>query len=394
MNKKVLIIIVLFLFVILVGCEDTIQDTEYTIKFDSNSSLTYQDIVIKNASTINLPTPEKKGYIFKGWYPSEDFLAGTEVTNETTISKNITLHAKWQPKRIKVTYDLNGGNLKDEQENFKYIYTDENLILDRAYLDNHIFVGWFIGDNQIDNNYEYLEDTTITAKYISLTELKPQYSLTLNFNGGSHYDYYHTQYKGGYWHLYSNSVDWSLMCLYSNFINDFMTFINGKGPYESFYKASESRLIGYNGFLGDEKYFNKWIWLFEYLVTVASEENKPYIQKLIDGEYSGGADTYGIDQIAIRTELNAFFMATKEERVEKGITFTSADYSKSENLYGFIELLNPTEYVTGQGIILLSPKKDGFTFEGWYENEDFSGNKVTEILHNDHRDITLYAKWS
>ena len=51
------------------------------------------------------------------------------------------------------------------------------------------------------------------------------------------------------------------------------------------------------------------------------------------------------------------------------------------------------EYETGKGIVLLSPRKDGAIFEGWYTNPEFTGEKVTEILYNSHEDVVLYAKW-
>lgn len=38
-------------------------------------------------------------------------------------------------------------------------------------------------------------------------------------------------------------------------------------------------------------------------------------------------------------------------------------------------------------------KKEGYTFCGWYENENFSGDSITEISKGSGRDKTLYAKW-
>lgn len=38
-----------------------------------------------------------------------------------------------------------------------------------------------------------------------------------------------------------------------------------------------------------------------------------------------------------------------------------------------------TEYNVGDTIVLPIPQKTGYTFEGWYENEDFSGDSITEF---------------
>ena len=44
-------------------------------------------------------------------------------------------------------------------------------------------------------------------------------------------------------------------------------------------------------------------------------------------------------------------------------------------------------------ITLKDPAKAGYTFEGWYRTEDFTGEAVTEIVQGSTGDITLYAKW-
>lgn len=415
MNKKILILFVLLLFVILVGCNEEIEEKKFIVKFDSNCSLNYPDIELNKPDKIQLPVPEKKGYVFKGWFPSEDYITGTEVTTETIIGKNVTLHAKWQSTRVKVTFDLKGGHLTDNKYDYVYTYTDQKLTLSRAYLEDHIFIGWFIGEHQITDEYEYLEDTILTAKYIPLSELQPSYKVTLNLNGCFYYPYLEANRVSTTipesWKLErfaGSSTEYEFRCMVRDFMNDYFTFTSVMvGDLDkTFYDVSVSKFIGYNGFMGNEKNFNKWIWIFEYLVTVAHEDNKQAIQDLIDGKYTNAATDYGKEQFCIRAELEGFFKGTKFKRTERnGATYQSADYSNEELLYGFISSITPQideatpeiaiiEYETGKGITLLSPRKDGGTFEGWYTNPEFTGEKVTEIAHNAHEDIVLYAKWS
>ena len=55
---------------------------------------------------------------------------------------------------------------------------------------------------------------------------------------------------------------------------------------------------------------------------------------------------------------------------------------------------NPAGYnVETETITLKDPAKAGYTFEGWYMAEGFTGNAVTEIVQGSTGDITLYAKW-
>ena len=54
---------------------------------------------------------------------------------------------------------------------------------------------------------------------------------------------------------------------------------------------------------------------------------------------------------------------------------------------------NPSSYRYGVGLTLQAPAKEGYTFAGWYDNADHSGNPVTAIGTDRTGEITLYAKW-
>ena len=53
-----------------------------------------------------------------------------------------------------------------------------------------------------------------------------------------------------------------------------------------------------------------------------------------------------------------------------------------------------TSYTYGVGATLPEPKKTGYTFDGWYENENYDGEAVTEIKTTDTGEKTYYAKWT
>lgn len=52
-----------------------------------------------------------------------------------------------------------------------------------------------------------------------------------------------------------------------------------------------------------------------------------------------------------------------------------------------------TSISSAESYTLLNPTKTDYSFNGWYDNSSFTGNKIT-ILSNIQSDITLYAKWS
>ncbi|MCQ2591286.1 MAG: InlB B-repeat-containing protein [Treponema sp.] len=61
---------------------------------------------------------------------------------------------------------------------------------------------------------------------------------------------------------------------------------------------------------------------------------------------------------------------------------------------GLIENENISIYtIETSPTVLNNPYKNGYTFGGWYTNESFEGEKVTEVANGTTGDITLYAKW-
>ena len=61
---------------------------------------------------------------------------------------------------------------------------------------------------------------------------------------------------------------------------------------------------------------------------------------------------------------------------------------------------NPDGFLVGSNeeseyrITLSAPTRFGYDFAGWYEQEDYSGDPVTQILTTNSKDIVLYAKWT
>lgn len=65
------------------------------------------------------------------------------------------------------------------------------------------------------------------------------------------------------------------------------------------------------------------------------------------------------------------------------------------NLDGGINGTNPTSYtIETLTITLISPIKEGYTFSGWFDNAEYTGDTVTEITLGTIGDINLYAKWT
>ena len=68
-------------------------------------------------------------------------------------------------------------------------------------------------------------------------------------------------------------------------------------------------------------------------------------------------------------------------------------YSVTLNANGGTLAENLTEYTYGEGAALPVPSRDNYTFEGWFDNAEFTGPAVTEISAKDMGNKAYWAKW-
>jgi uncharacterized repeat protein (TIGR02543 family) len=100
--KKLFSIVLILVAIFLSGCPGLEEDvSEYIVTFDLCGGNIYGDtalirIPVYEAKNIEyLPTPEKEGNIFGGWFTEKDG-QGEEFTNTTHVYSNLTVYANWE----------------------------------------------------------------------------------------------------------------------------------------------------------------------------------------------------------------------------------------------------------------------------------------------------------
>lgn len=123
----------------------------------------------------------------------------------------------------------------------------------------------------------------------------------------------------------------------------------------------------------------KWKWLHDYIKATGAAQGIAAIAEAENAYW--------------RYEVSAFFTSRK-----RATWPVSADYAVAGQPEAFMPawkhaFAGPATYDGTAEVIIPNPYKEGFTFDGWYDNAGFTGNKITSIAVGAEGDKTLYAKW-
>ncbi len=232
----------------------------------------------------------------------------------------------------------------------------------------YAFVGWYdnaecTGTAITKVNADYAG--TLYAKW----EMAPvEYEL----NGGQYNEYGWESKKDMYEDL---NVDW----------NAFANKTNTWPAYETVYGVGNSNngVAGktdatFSTFFTNASYKDKWGWMVTYLDAIATKQGKTLPST---------------DAIPLRWGVGNFLCDDNNGSTtwHKAVDCTGEDGQLyTAQAYCSFTLPNPM-YPTKE-VTLNNPTKEGYIFDGWYANADFSGAKITKV--NANTTGTLYAKWN
>lgn len=311
---------------------------EYKIVFVNNGSTDKPPVAKKFEQSIAdvnyTPTAPvgKEGYVFAGWYASQECTGEAyDFTGKTMPANNITLYAKWVAPTYTVTvYDQNGAKLDGITVSKGDTVTDELSKLEaqlKLTLDTgDSFLGW-----TINRGLPFNPGTKITANYELYAKVgnSTGYSVTYAPNGGA------------------GSVT----------------------DTEKYAKGAEATVKSNNGFTNGDKVFLSWN-------TAADGTGKTYYPNSTV-EITGDVTLYaqwGDKASTVSVTYHSNF-GTDQTKMVKDIAnngqITVEDYS-----------------ATGL------PAREGYTFAGWKNNEgtSFSANDSARVNKDGPND--LYAQWT
>ena len=90
------------------------QIARYTVSFDSNGGSEVASVQVNDGDKLTAPTqPVKKMYVFDGWYKDSGFTQVWDFDTDT-VTKNITLYAKWKEEEVRIT-SVNNATIEDNE---------------------------------------------------------------------------------------------------------------------------------------------------------------------------------------------------------------------------------------------------------------------------------------
>jgi uncharacterized repeat protein (TIGR02543 family) len=335
------------------------------------------------------------GYNFEGWYDNAGFSGDPVVAIGVTETGNKTLYAKYVPAEYKAYYMGIEGNSEGVGEWETYTYNSAfTLPSALTFADGGVFAGWY-GNAELTGT----PVTQIAAGTYGAQDFwaKVTYAITYNLDGGTNHANNASLYiRGAGLTLGAASKDGFVFAGWyetAEFTGSAVTAVSAsasgvKTLYARFATPPASYSITYVLDGGTNHADNAASYTEGVGLTLKSPAKSGYT-------FGGWYDNAGFTGSAV-TSVSA--SASGDKTLYAKFTPASSSATTYNITYelngGTNHADNAAVYTKGVGLTLKNPAKDGFTFNGWYETADFTGDAVTAVTATDSGNKTLYAKFT
>ncbi len=336
------------------------------------------------------------GYTFIGWYNGENLISDDYECLFTMPANDLVLEARYdyETNMVRIHTNMEDAGTIPSSKEYKYLDT---VTLTATVNTGYVFNGWYIGETKVCDELTYtftmgkdLVELTVKYSYLYLT-------VTINQN-------------------YDNAGK-----------------ITGSNPRYIRYNTTTDLIItpntGYTfigWYIGSTQISDELTYTYTVLedVTITAtfeiEEYTLAIQKNMDGGTVTGAGTYeynsevtvtvtlnpGYNFLKMKnevtgdviTELTYTFTFTGETVItvtfEKIVYFAEAYVKSTSEGRGTVSGTIDEAYYNDEATFIATPTNEGYTFIGWYDNEDSLVSELATYTFNVTENVRLYAKFS
>lgn len=378
--------------------EITILDAVYNVTLNTNGGvLANESDNITNytqGTVVTLPTPTQVGYKFEGWYENKDF-TGNKVTMITADSEGDKVYyAKWIAETYAISYELNDGIIADGENVTSYTY-GVGATLPTPTKAHYKFGGWYEKSDFSGESVKTILTNEIGAKTYYAKWIADTYKVTLNTQGGTIADDKNiTSYEYGTTVKLPTSKDITKADYYFNGWYDNAEFTGTPITEITIKEVPETgnSMIFYAKWTENEP--DKYMVTFENADGTVLQSGD--VEKDTMPVYAGATPTKEQDDrytYVFDKWFPELTSVTGPATYKATYTSTSRVYQVTLNVNDGTIGENVTDYTYGTAVTLPVPTKNGYKFEGWYDNAEFTGVAVTEISAAATGDKTYYAKW-
>ncbi len=357
---------------------------QYSVHFVANGGSTPQTMSVdRDTAYGTLPTSNRTGYSFVGWYTSQN--EGTKVEATDIVTSSHTLYAYWQPLTFTVSFDSDGGSLVNDKT---VTYGKSYDTLTTPTKSGYTFIGWY----NAEAGGEKITSATIVsvvANHTLYARWQVDIICTITFmadgaeigtkqvkNGDAYGELVTPPNKTGYtFEGWFTSLDKGTKITASSIV----TVTSDQTLYARYSANTYTVTFSGNG--------NTWIEPIEVtfgqrygeLIT-PSKEGYTFIGWFTEAQ--GGSRVTASTIVSIASDHVLYSQ------------WESHSYTVSFNSNGGNDVNDITVAYGSTYGTLPEPTKAGYVFVGWFTAIE-GGNKVTATsIVTRQEDHTLYARWS
>ena len=375
------------------------REQVYDIAFEPNEG-TINDEVVPTQYTfsvgVSLPTNvSRNGYAFAGWYDNSNFEGQPVALVRSSDYGDKTYYARWNLKTFTIAFNNNGGDIEDEVVPSAYTFGDEVELPSEVYKDGYDFLGWYDNPNFYNEAISLIEESDYGNKTFYAKWLVKSYDVNFETNGGTINSGNIAKYTYGVPANLPTDVTRTGYTFAGWYSDEALTSdridaisINEMGE-KTFYAnwTNNSYAVTLNPNDGVIRSGNVSSYVYDFAVELPTDvvrvgytfdgwfTNPSYIGSAVQ---SISATDYGDKEFWAKWTVNNYGVTLNTN----GGTITNGDYET---------------YTYGVGLTLPTAKnfvKTGYTFGGWYADEDFSSSLVLSIPVNETGDKEYWAKWT
>lgn len=121
----------------------------FTVSFETSGGTEIASQKLRHGNRVEEPEePVRQGYDFAGWY-YEGHEDETWDFTVNTVGSDLTLIARWEPAKITVKFDADGGRMPEGLESIEVTYQEDYGELPVPVKEGSRFAGWVYSGEEI-----------------------------------------------------------------------------------------------------------------------------------------------------------------------------------------------------------------------------------------------------